>query len=954
MNVVVVESPAKAKTINKYLGPDYTVLASYGHVRDLPAKDGSVRPDDDFAMDWEVDDRSEKRLKDIVQALKGATTLYLATDPDREGEAISWHVREVLKQRRALKDIPVRRVVFNEVTKAAVLDAFKHARDLNDELVDAYMARRALDYLVGFTLSPVLWRKLPGSRSAGRVQSVALRLICEREAEIEAFRAREYWSVESTFATAERATFSARLTHLDGKKLERFDLPDEAAAKRAVAAVEAEPGYFVYRVENRQVKRNPPPPFTTSTLQQEASRKLGFGTSRTMQLAQRLYEGINLGGETVGLITYMRTDGVSLSAEAVTATRALIERDYGPNYRPAQPRVYKTVAKNAQEAHEAIRPTDAFRRPSDVAHFLDTDQLRLYELIWKRTLACQMESALLDQVAVDINGVAGRAAFRATGSVIRFDGFLKLYQEGRDDEEDEENRRLPALKAQDALDRLDVRPEQHFTEPPPRYTEASLVKRLEELGIGRPSTYASIIQVLLDRDYVTLEKKRFQPEDRGRLVTAFLQRFFERYVEYSFTADLENLLDAISDGRADWKEVLRNFWSEFNLAIGGTKDLTITQVLTALDEALGPHFFPVGDGGHDPRLCPTCKLGRLGLRLGKRGAFIGCANYPECRFTRPLKIEPGSPEDGSAPPENGPRLLGTDPATEAPVTVRIGPYGPYIQLGEAKDGEKPKRVSLPKGLKPLDLGLEQALGLLSLPRRVGVHPESGDEITAGIGRFGPYLKHGKIYKSLAADDDVLTIGINRAVSLLAEPAKQGRSGAVALRTVGPHPADAAPIELYKGRYGPYVSHGGVNATLPRDLPPEDVTLDTAVKLLDAQRAKGKPARGKAPPRKAAPASAEKKAPARQRAAAAAAGTDAVKKAPSRKKAATPAEAPAEAKPASRRKTAAPAEAPAEAAAPAARKTPAKAAAPRKKAETDSAEAPAKKAASGGARRARDS
>jgi DNA topoisomerase I len=844
MNVVVVESPAKAKTINKYLGSDYTVLASYGHVRDLPAKDGSVRPDDDFAMDWEVDDRAEKRLRDIVQALKGADTLYLATDPDREGEAISWHVREELKRRRALKDIPVRRVVFNEVTKTAVLEAFRNARDLNDELIDAYMARRALDYLVGFTLSPVLWRKLPGSRSAGRVQSVALRLICDREGEIEAFRAREFWSVESTFRTAEKATFSARLTHLDGKKLERFDLPDEVSAKKAVAAIESEPGYSVYRVENRQVRRNPPPPFTTSTLQQEASRKLGFGTSRTMQLAQRLYEGINLGGETVGLITYMRTDGVSLSADAVGATRALIERDYGPNYRPAQPRFYKTVAKNAQEAHEAIRPTDAFRRPADVAHFLDSDQLRLYELIWKRTLACQMESAVLDQATIDINGASGRASFRATGSVIRFDGFLKLYQEGRDDEADEENRRLPALKAQDALDRLDVRPEQHFTEPPPRYTEASLVKRLEELGIGRPSTYASIIQVLLDRDYVKLEKKRFEPEDRGRLVTAFLQRFFERYVEYSFTADLENLLDAISDGKANWKEVLRQFWTDFSLAIGGTKDLTITQVLTALDEALGPHFFPEEGGeGHDPRLCPQCKAGKLGLRLGKNGAFIGCGNYPECRFTRPLKIEIGG-EDGSGSPDAGPRVLGTDPTTQQPVTVRNGPYGPYIQLGEAAEGEKPKRVSLPKSLKPQDLGLEQALGMLALPRDIGLHPETGSKITAGIGRFGPYLKHGTVFKSLTAGDDVLTIGINRAVSLLAEPVKSGRNGPVVLRSVGAHPTDGASIELYKGRFGPYLSHAGVNATLPRGSEPEAVTIEDAVKLLDAQKAKGKPVRGK--------------------------------------------------------------------------------------------------------------
>jgi DNA topoisomerase I len=894
MNVVVVESPAKAKTINKYLGSDYTVLASYGHVRDLPAKDGSVRPDDDFAMDWEVDDRAEKRLREIVQAMKGATTLYLATDPDREGEAISWHVREVLKQRKALKDVPVKRVVFNEVTKTAVLDAFKNARELNDELVDAYMARRALDYLVGFTLSPVLWRKLPGSRSAGRVQSVALKLICERESEIEVFRPREYWSVESTFRTAERATFSARLTHLDGKKLERFDLPDEKTAKGAVAAIEAEPGWLVYRVENRQVRRNPPPPFTTSTLQQEASRKLGFGTSRTMQLAQRLYEGITLGGETVGLITYMRTDGVSLSVDAVGAVRALIERDYGPNYRPDQPRYYKTVAKNAQEAHEAIRPTDAFRRPGDVAHFLDSDQLRLYELIWKRTMACQMESAVLDQATIDINGVAGRASFRATGSVVRFDGFLKLYQEGRDDDaEDEESRRLPALKAQDGLDRLDVRPDQHFTEPPPRYTEASLVKRLEELGIGRPSTYASIIQVLMDREYVALEKKRFEPQDRGRLVTAFLQRFFERYVEYSFTADLENRLDEISDGKIEWKDVLRQFWTDFNLAIGGTKDLTITQVLTALDEALGPHFFPDDGTGRDVRLCPVCHQGRLSLKLGKFGAFIGCANYPECRFTRPLGVETGAPGEGGTEPDAGPRALGVDPATQKPVTVRNGPYGPYIQLGEATDGEKPKRVSLPKHLKPQDLTLETALAWLALPREIGVHPESGDKISAGIGRFGPYLKHGKAFKSLSADDDVLTIGINRAVSLLAEPSKGGRGTPTVLRTVGPHPADAAPIELYKGRFGPYLSHGGVNATLPRGTEPEAVTVEDAVKLLDAQKAKGKPARGKTPARKAKTAAAPaKKAPARKAAASDTTTKKTTEKKPAAKKKAAPAPADA--------------------------------------------------------------
>ncbi len=841
MNVVVVESPAKAKTINKYLGPDYTVLASYGHVRDLPAKDGSVRPDDDFAMDWEVDARAEKRLREIVDAVKTADAVFLATDPDREGEAISWHVREVLRQRRALKSIPVKRVVFNEVTKTAVLEAFQHARELNDELVDAYMARRALDYLVGFTLSPVLWRKLPGSRSAGRVQSVALRLICEREGEIEAFRPREYWSIESSFRTAAGASFSSRLTHLDGKKLDRFDLPDEAAAKNAVAAIEGEPGWFVYKVEQRQVRRNPQPPFTTSTLQQEASRKLGFGTSRTMQLAQRLYEGVNLGGETVGLITYMRTDGVQLSAEAIGATRRLIERDYGPNYRPAEPRHYRTVAKNAQEAHEAIRPTDAFRKPSDVARFLDNDQLKLYELIWKRTVASQMESAVLDQATIDIHGVAGRAGFRATGSVIRFDGFLKLYQEGRDDEaDDDENRRLPALKERDALDRLDVRPEQHHTEPPPRYTEASLVKRLEELGIGRPSTYASIIQVLIDREYVTLEKKRFEPQDRGRLVTAFLQRFFERYVEYSFTADLENLLDDISGGRADWKEVLRRFWADFSLAVSGTKDLTISQVLDALDEALGPHFFPDSpEPGVDPRRCPVCGQGRLSLKLGKFGAFIGCSNYPECRFTRPLAVDNGNGKEGGANElEQGPRPLGTDPATQKPVTVRNGPYGTYIQLGEGtEDGEKPKRVSLPKGAKPLELTLDQALAFLSLPRDVGTHPETAEKITAGIGKFGPYLKHGKVFKSLTAEDDVLTVGINRAVILLAEERKSARGAPTPLRVLGEHPDDKAPVQLFKGRFGPYVSHGGVNATLPRGTEPDALTLEQALALLATQKAK---------------------------------------------------------------------------------------------------------------------
>jgi len=844
MNVVVVESPAKAKTINKYLGRDFTVLASYGHVRDLPAKDGSVRPDEDFAMSWEVADRAEQRLKEIAKAVKGAEHLYLATDPDREGEAISWHVREILRQRKALEGVDVKRVVFNEVTKSAVQDAFKHPREINRELVDAYLARRALDYLVGFTLSPVLWRKLPGSRSAGRVQSVALRLICEREAEIEAFKPREYWSVEVEFKTADGQTFTARLTHLDGKRLDKFDLDSEAKAKAAVAAILAEPGFTVSAIEKKQVRRHPPPPFTTSTLQQESSRKLGLGAQRTMRIAQRLYEGVDIGGETVGLITYMRTDGVTLSGEAIAAARKMIEERYGREYVPGQPRVYKTAAKNAQEAHEAIRPTDLFRRPEQVAGHLDPDERRLYELVWKRAVASQMESALLDQVAVDIAGPGNRTVLRATGSTIVFDGFLTLYHEDRDDEEEsEENRRLPPMTEHAALERGEVKPEQHFTQPPPRYSEASLVKKLEELGIGRPSTYASIIQVLQDRKYVRLEKRRFIPEDRGRIVTAFLSSFFERYVQYGFTADLENQLDDISDGRTDWKKVLADFWRDFSTAIDGTKNLRGQEVVSALDEALGPHFFPVRPDGKDPRQCPACGNGRLGIKLGRYGAFIGCSNYPNCKMTRRLSLELANGNGEAGSDFVGPRELGTDPATNLPVSVRKGPYGVYVQLGVAENGEKPKRVSLPKGMNPQEIVLDAAMKLLSLPREIGRHPEDGEPITAGLGRFGPYIKHGKIYRSLPAEDDVITIGLNRAVALLAEPAKGRRRGPEPIRVVGKHPADGADIALFKGRYGPYVSHGGIYATLPRDIEPEALTLEEAVRLL-AERAEIAGASGK--------------------------------------------------------------------------------------------------------------
>jgi DNA topoisomerase-1 len=833
MKVVVVESPAKAKTINKYLGSDYRVVASYGHVRDLPPKDGSVLPDADFAMSWEVDGKSEKHMKTIFEAARDAERLFLATDPDREGEAISWHVREMLNSRRALRHLDVKRVVFNEVTKNAVLEAFRRPREIDRELVEAYLARRALDYLVGFTLSPVLWRKLPGSRSAGRVQSVALRLVCEREAEIEAFKSREYWTIEVEFKTEAGQTFTARLTHLDGKRLERFDLDTEAKARAAADRILRASGFAVAEIDSRHVRRNPFPPFTTSTLQQEASRKLGLSANRTMQIAQRLYEGIDLAGETVGLITYMRTDGVAISAEAIAAARELIGGEFGARYVPDAPRLYRSPAKNAQEAHEAIRPTDLARKPADVAAHLDREQLRLYELIWKRTVASQMASALLEQVAIDIADTAGQIRLRANGAVILFDGFLALYQEDRDDIADEEGEggRLPAMRKAEQLARGEVTPSQHFTQPPPRYTEASLVKKLEELGIGRPSTYAAILQVLQDRDYVRLEKRRFVPEDRGRLVTAFLTNFFERYVEYNFTADLENQLDDVSGGRIDWKEVLRNFWRDFSAAVDGTRELTISQVLTALDQGLGPHFFPEDGSGRDPRLCPVCGAGRLSLKLGRFGAFIGCSNYPNCRYTRRLAVDADAE---NTVPESA---LGIDPGTGLPVALKKGPYGHYVQLGDGTGEFKPKRVAVPRSIKPTEIDLETALRLLALPRELGRHPETGEPIVAGIGRFGPYIKHGATFKSLGADDDVLTIGLNRAVVLVAEPVSERRRGPQLLRELGEHPSGGA-VGLYRGRYGPYLSHDGVIASLPRNSDPATFSLAEALPLLAAQRDKG--------------------------------------------------------------------------------------------------------------------
>jgi DNA topoisomerase-1 len=839
MNIVVVESPSKAKTINKYLGPGYEVLASFGHIRDLPAKDGSVDPNDDFRMIWEVDAKSNQRLNDIARALKGADKLILATDPDREGEAISWHVLEVLKEKNALKKQAVERVVFNAITKQAVTEAMKHPRAIDAALVDAYLARRALDYLVGFTLSPVLWRKLPGARSAGRVQSVALRLVCDRELEIEKFVAKEYWSISTTLATPRQETFEARLVGADGQKITRLDIGSGAEAEAFTRDLETAT-FKVAAVEAKPARRNPPPPFTTSTMQQEASRKLGFSPAHTMRLAQRLYEGIDIDGETVGLITYMRTDGIDMAPEAIAAVRAMIGKDYGANYVPETPRTYQNKSKNAQEAHEAVRPTDPNRSPKDVARSVDRDQARLYELIWNRTVASQMQSAELERTTVDIAAKVGarNLDLRATGQVVKFDGFLTLYQEGHDeDDEDDESRRLPAMSEGELLEKQAINSSQHFTEPPPRYSEAALVKRMEELGIGRPSTYASILQVLQDRGYVRIDKKRLMPEDKGRVVVGFLESFFQRYVEYDFTANLEEQLDRISNSELDWKKVLADFWVDFIGAVNEIKDLRVTHVLDALNDLLAPHIFPPRPEGGDARQCPTCGAGRLSLKLGRFGAFIGCSNYPECNFTR--QMTPGA--NGGV---SGTKVLGEDPATGLEVSLRGGRFGPYLQLGETskeKDAEKPKRAGLPKGLAPEDVDLEKALALLALPREVGIHPEDNEPIIAGIGRFGPYVKHGKTYANIDANEDVLTVGLNRAVTLIAEkkanPGRGRRFGADPGKSLGEHPDKGGPIVVKNGRYGPYVSHAGINATLPSDMTPDTVTLEQAIGLLEARAAK---------------------------------------------------------------------------------------------------------------------
>ena len=835
MDVVVVESPAKAKTINKYLGSNYKVLASFGHVRDLPAKDGSVLPDEDFSMKWDTSTAAAKRLSEITKALKDADGLILATDPDREGEAISWHVLEVLRQKKALKDKSVKRVVFNAITKHAVLDAMAHPRDIDVPLVDAYLARRALDYLVGFTLSPVLWRKLPGARSAGRVQSVALRLVCDRESEIERFKREDYWSIEAKLATSHDEQFLAKLTTFNQKKLAKLDIKTQQQADEIRSMLQGAE-FRTLSVDAKPTKRNPSPPFTTSTLQQAASSKLGFSASRTMQVAQKLYEGIDIGGETTGLITYMRTDGVQIAPEAIDAARTAIKDTFGNNYVPEKPRFYSTKAKNAQEAHEAIRPTDFMRTPDSVKQYLDSDQAKLYDLVWKRAIASQMTPADIERTTVEIEAIRGsdHANLRATGSVIQFDGFIAAYTDQRDEDssEDDDAVRLPKMQANESLKQINIDALKHTTEPPARYSEATLIKKLEELGIGRPSTYASTLGTLRDRDYVSIDKRKLIPQAKGRIVTAFLENFFNRYVEYDFTADLEEKLDLISDGKLSWKQVLREFWDAFNASVADIKELRVSNVLDVLNETLAPLAFPPREDGSDPRSCPLCHAGQLSLKLGRYGAFVGCSNYPECKYTRQLGSESGAEGEAQNPDE--PAVLGQDPQTGQDITLRTGRFGPYVQCGEGKDA---KRAGLPRSWLPTEMTYEKAIALLSLPREVGLHPETGKPITAAIGRYGPYISHDGQYANLETPDEVFDIGINRAVTVLAEKQAKGGSRRTAtpkaIATLGDHP-DGGAVTVRDGRYGPYVNWEKINATLPKGKDPASVTLEEALELIAAK------------------------------------------------------------------------------------------------------------------------
>lgn len=817
MKLVIVESPAKAKTINKYLGKDYNVLASFGHIRDLPSKDGSVLPDQDFAMTWELSQGGQKRLKDIISAVKDADTLILASDPDREGEAIAWHILEELTARKKIAGKKIERVVFHEITKNAVTEAINNPRTIDDNLVSAYMARRALDYLVGFTLSPVLWRKLPGSKSAGRVQSVALRLICDRETEIEKFKSEEYWTIDAELFTASKAVIKTRLITLDGSKLEKFDLNSEAKALEAKAKIEAQ-NFAISNVERKKANRYPSPPFTTSTLQQEAARKLRFSAKKTMQVAQKLYED--------GLITYMRTDAVNLSQEAIAACREAIVKYFGEAYLPKTAKEYKTKSKNAQEAHEAIRPAHISDTPKKLEAKLDSDAHKLYELIWKRTVACQMNPAVLDKVVIDATSEDNKIVLRANGQVIDFDGFLKLYQESKDDsDDDDENRILPNVSEGEKVDKGEITPEQHFTTPPPRFTEASLVKKLEELGIGRPSTYASIISVLQERKYVRVEKLRFIPEDRGRIVTVFLENYFKKYVEYDFTAQLEEFLDDVSAGEMEWKKLLSGFWAKFIKNISAVQPLQISEVIDKIDEVLSYHLFPPREDGTDPRVCPECGKGRLSIKLGKFGAFIGCSDYPECKYTKPLTdaMEEAAGDTPRAPnPED--KVLGEMSGLK--VYLKKGPYGFYVQLGEDATAltEKPKRSALPRNISPEEITFEQASTLLSLPKKLG------NDIEVNVGKFGPYIKQGNKSKSLTGADNIFNITLERAEEIL-----KGVAERPAGKSLGVHPKDKKDITLNSGRYGPYIKWGKNNYAIPKEYKDKELTLDDALKIIEAKK-----------------------------------------------------------------------------------------------------------------------
>ena len=829
MNVLIVESPSKAKSINKYLGSGFKVLASVGHVRDLSAKNDAIDTENDFQMRWETSERGKKVIKEITDAAKKSENLYLATDPDREGEAIAWHVEKLLKENTSLSKLNIHRVTFNEITKNAVLESLKEPRKIDENLVNAYLARRALDFLVGFTLSPVLWRKLPGSKSAGRVQSVALRIISERELEIEKFNPQEYWSIQGNFLNKDNKDINARLTLFDGSKIDKLDIKNEKQATEIYETIKKS-NFNVNEITKKEAKRNPYPAFTTSTMQIESSRKLGLSASQTMRTAQKLYEGTEIDGETTGLITYMRTDSVVMSNEAVNQIRNFVGENYGKEYLPDVPRVYKSKAKNAQEAHECIRPTNVNLTPKNIKQYITGEEHKLYEIIWQRAVSSQMASAILDQVAIDIMSEDKQVSLRANGSTIKFTGMYKVYQEAKDDDKDEEKETiLPAMNEGEKLNLKEVIKNQHFTMPPPRYSEASLVKKLEELGIGRPSTYASIIKVLQDRDYVILDKKRFNPHDRGRIVSIFLEKYFNQYVEYDFTADLENQLDEISDGKLDWKDVLRNFWETFKQLCDDTVGKSNREVIDVLDDALGAHFFPP-EGNDASRKCPTCENGRLGIKVGKFGGFIGCSNYPDCKYT--VQFSQLNDKDGKS--LSGPKEIGIYPETNEMITLRKGPYGFYMQVGEGTPEKKPKRVSIPKNFEPDEIGLNTAIQLLGLPRKLGFNPENNKTVSAGIGMYGPYILHDKKYKALEKTDNILDIELDRALELIAKPTQRGNA---TLKSFGEHPTDKKNITAHDGKYGAYVKCGKINASLLGDQTVDSLTLEDAIKLIDDRKQK---------------------------------------------------------------------------------------------------------------------